>query len=76
VLFVALLIAYPWQILSVGSVIYLLSLPLGWKSFRDQQRDFVSRTQTMDESRPASTVERFSQGDLHSSQDNRPTHLN
>jgi len=38
---VAVLIGYPWHILSVGSVIYLLSLPLGWKSYRDQEREFV-----------------------------------
>jgi CDP-diacylglycerol--serine O-phosphatidyltransferase len=34
VFFVALLIGYPWHILSAGSVLYLLSLPLGWKSYR------------------------------------------
>jgi CDP-diacylglycerol--serine O-phosphatidyltransferase len=38
VFFVALLIGYPWHILSVGSVLYLLSLPAGWKSYRDHAR--------------------------------------
>ena len=38
VFFIALLIGYPWHILSCGSVLYLLSLPLGWKSYRDQER--------------------------------------
>jgi CDP-diacylglycerol--serine O-phosphatidyltransferase len=38
VFFVALLIGYPWHILSAGSVIYLISLPLGWKSYRDHAR--------------------------------------
>jgi CDP-diacylglycerol---serine O-phosphatidyltransferase len=38
IFFIALLIGYPWSILSVGSVLYLLSLPLGWKSYRDQAR--------------------------------------
>ena len=38
VFFIALLISYPWHILSFGSVLYLLSLPLGWKSYRDQER--------------------------------------
>ena len=32
------LIGYPWHILSAGSVLYLLSLPLGWKSYRDHKR--------------------------------------
>lgn len=38
IFFIALLIGYPWYILSVGSVLYLLSLPLGWRSYRDQAR--------------------------------------
>lgn len=37
VFFIALLIGYPWHILSIGSVLYLASLPLGWKSYRDQK---------------------------------------
>src|SRR5262249_6948820 len=38
IFFIALLIGYPWHILSAGSVLYLLSLPLGWKTYRDQAR--------------------------------------
>src|SRR5215468_1092617 len=38
IFFIALLIGYPWHILSAGSVLYLLSLPMGWKSYRDQKR--------------------------------------
>jgi CDP-diacylglycerol--serine O-phosphatidyltransferase len=38
ILFIALLIGYPWYILTIGSVLYLLSLPLGWKSYRDHAR--------------------------------------
>jgi CDP-diacylglycerol--serine O-phosphatidyltransferase len=34
VLFVALLIAYPWIILTIGTIGYLASLPLGWVSYR------------------------------------------
>src|SRR6202040_3053553 len=36
IFFIALLIGYPWHILSTGSVLYLLSLPAGGKSYRDQ----------------------------------------
>jgi CDP-diacylglycerol--serine O-phosphatidyltransferase len=40
VLFVALLVSYPWHVLSVGTVIYLACLPLGWWSHqRYQQAD-------------------------------------
>src|SRR4051812_34498403 len=38
VLFVALLIGYPWHMLSVISIAYLASLPFGWRSYRDQER--------------------------------------
>lgn len=38
IFFIALLIAYPWYILSAGSVLYLFSLPLGFKSYRDHAR--------------------------------------
>jgi CDP-diacylglycerol--serine O-phosphatidyltransferase len=40
IFFIALLISYPWYILSAGSILYLLSLPLGWKSYRDQKRAY------------------------------------
>src|SRR6201992_1823738 len=38
IFFIALLIGYPWHILSAGSVLYLLTLPLGWNSYRDHRR--------------------------------------
>ena len=42
IFFIALLISYPWYILSAGSVLYLVSLPMGWKSYRDQARAFAA----------------------------------
>jgi CDP-diacylglycerol---serine O-phosphatidyltransferase len=38
VLFFALLIAYPWWVLSIGTVAYLACLPLGWHSYREYRR--------------------------------------
>ena len=38
VLFFALLIAYPWAVLSIGTLIYLASLPVGWLSHRGYVR--------------------------------------
>ena len=38
VLFVAMLIAYPWIILTVGTLGYLASLPFGWLSYRGYER--------------------------------------
>ena len=34
VLFFALLISYPWEVLTIGTVLYLMTLPLGWLSYR------------------------------------------
>ena len=38
VLFFALLISYPWEVLTIGTVIYLATLPLGWLSYRSALR--------------------------------------
>ena len=44
VFFIALLIGFPWHIMSICSVAFLLSLPLGWKSYRDRERKEASDT--------------------------------
>ncbi len=38
VFFIALLIGYPWQKLSIMTVMSLPAMPAGWKSYRDPQR--------------------------------------
>jgi CDP-diacylglycerol---serine O-phosphatidyltransferase len=38
VLFFALLISYPWAVLTIGTIMYLVSLPLGWWSYREIKR--------------------------------------
>jgi CDP-diacylglycerol--serine O-phosphatidyltransferase len=38
VLFFALLVSYPWEVLTVGTIGYLASLPFGWLSYRDYER--------------------------------------
>ena len=38
VLFVALLLAYPWILLTAGTLAYLVSLPFGWLSYRGYER--------------------------------------
>jgi CDP-diacylglycerol---serine O-phosphatidyltransferase len=38
VLFFALLISYPWIVLTTGTLIYLGSLPFGWLSYRNYER--------------------------------------
>ncbi len=36
--FFALLLSYPWEVLTVGTLGYLASLPLGWLSYRNYER--------------------------------------
>jgi CDP-diacylglycerol---serine O-phosphatidyltransferase len=38
VMCVALLIAYPWILLTAGTLVYLVSLPFGWVSYRGYER--------------------------------------
>ena len=38
VLFFALLIAYPWWVLSIGTLCYLAGLPLSWRSYEAHER--------------------------------------
>jgi len=38
VLFFALLISYPWAVLTIGTLAYLGCLPFGWLSYREYQR--------------------------------------
>jgi CDP-diacylglycerol---serine O-phosphatidyltransferase len=38
VLFVALLLSYPWYVLTIGSLAYIASLPFGWMSYRQHMR--------------------------------------
>lgn len=35
---VALLISYPWHLLSAVTIAFLVCLPIGWKSYRDHER--------------------------------------
>jgi CDP-diacylglycerol--serine O-phosphatidyltransferase len=38
VLFFAMLISYPWEVLTIGTLLYLGSLPFGWLSYRRHAR--------------------------------------
>ncbi len=73
VLFVALLVAYPWTILTAGTLAYLVSLPVGWLSYRGYKRR--AREGRM-EAAP-SAVAPITTGVLHSADDDeRPSRLN
>lgn len=34
VVFFALLLSYPWEVLTIGTICYIVSLPIGWLSYR------------------------------------------
>jgi CDP-diacylglycerol---serine O-phosphatidyltransferase len=75
VLFFAMLVSYPWQVLTVGTLAYLACLPLGWLSYREYQRkDATAAAATATGS--ASDAE-FPSGQPGSEPDNdRPARLN
>jgi len=76
VLFVALLMAYPWILLTAGTLAYLVSLPFGWLSYRGyERRSRESKT----EAAPAAAArpEPAAPGIAHSSEnEERPSRLN
>lgn len=76
VFFIALLIGYPWHILSFCSVLYLISLPLGWKSYRDHERIAASAaTATAGSAEPTMAAPAFTPVPSDT-EDERPTRLN
>ncbi|MEA2919632.1 MAG: CDP-diacylglycerol---serine O-phosphatidyltransferase [Bradyrhizobium sp.] len=78
IFFIALLIGYPWHILSACTVAYLLSLPLGWKSYRDQARKAAAAQAVPPaEAPPPSTpVPPFASTGAEPEQGDRPARLN
>jgi CDP-diacylglycerol---serine O-phosphatidyltransferase len=56
IFFIALLISYPWHILLAGSVLYLLALPWGWRSYQRQARAFAAASPApVDVTRPGTS---------------------
>ena len=73
VLFFALLVSYPWQVLTVGTLMYLACLPLGWLSYREYQRKDVAAAADAN----AATTASFPQAAAGDDQDHeRPARLN
>ena len=76
VFFIALLIGYPWHILSACSVLYLLSLPAGWKSYRDQERKLATPAATPADTAPANPAPSLAPVVSDPQADDRPARLN
>lgn len=76
IFFIALLIGYPWHILSAGSVLYLASLPVGWKSYRDHARNLAAATAApAANAAPPSPAPPFAPPVSDAPQDERPDRL-
>jgi CDP-diacylglycerol--serine O-phosphatidyltransferase len=75
ILVVALLISYPWHVLSAGTLLFLCSLPVGWNSYREHERRAAEgagvATGTAAEQAPFTP-----QAPDATPQDNRPQRLN
>ena len=77
VFFIALLIGYPWYILSACTVLYLLSLPAGWKSYRDHERKAAAQAVTPAGVAPSNPAPPFTPTvSSEPAKDDRPTRLN
>ena len=75
VLSIALLIAYPWVLLTAGTLAYLIGLPFGWLSYRGyERRDRESKAEV-----PIAAAPPLAAGAVHSSDndnEDRPSRLN
>jgi CDP-diacylglycerol--serine O-phosphatidyltransferase len=71
---IALLIGYPWHVLSAGTILFLCSLPLGWRSYREYERRAAQVTATASTA-PTQPVP-FTPPAAEATQDNRPQRLN
>jgi CDP-diacylglycerol---serine O-phosphatidyltransferase len=76
VFFIALLIGYPWYILSACTVLYLLSLPAGWKSYRDHERKAAAQAAKPAGVAPTNPAPPFTSTISEPAEDDRPSRLN
>jgi CDP-diacylglycerol--serine O-phosphatidyltransferase len=77
VFFIALLIGYPWHILSACTLLYLFSLPVGWKSYRNHERKAAAaKAGPPADVAPSNPASPFVAAVPEPEQDNRPARLN
>jgi CDP-diacylglycerol--serine O-phosphatidyltransferase len=78
VLFIALLIGYPWLVLTTGTLLYLISLPAGALAYRRQQQRYLdARAAAVPAAQPAApSFQSPIEGGADQQQaDDRPPHL-
>ncbi len=74
VLFFAVLVSYPWETLSVGTLAYLCALPAGWWSYQQ----YLRKDAVVAETAPGSTPEQSAPlpGEVPAAQNEPPPRLN
>lgn len=76
VLFIAILISYPWHLLTGGSLLYLISLPIGWKSYRDHEHRARAAAASSDAGRQEAAPDFSAPAAAEQDQTDRPSRLN
>ncbi|HWV53879.1 CDP-diacylglycerol--serine O-phosphatidyltransferase [Pseudorhodoplanes sp.] len=80
VLFVALLVSYPWHVLTAGSLLFIASLPLGWWSYRQYMRRDAEAAAAAKAAHPAvrpqANPSPLPSGLPKTEEDDRPSRLN
>lgn len=74
--FFALLISYPWEVLSLGTVMFLASLPLGWMSYQNHLQKDIQAAAAAAPAPVAATHEADATVVPPDRSDERPTRLN
>jgi len=75
IFFIALLISYPWHILLAGSVLYLLSLPLGLRSYQKQARVYEAASPAAVDVTPPGAAPTLTPNPSEAPRDDRPERL-
>jgi len=76
VLFFALLISYPWEVLTLGTLAYLACLPAGWLSYRNYQRKDAEAAMATAPAAAAGEAPPAPRPPEHGGEDGRPARLN
>lgn len=64
VLFFALLLSFPWEVMSVGTLVFLACLPLGWLAHRRLAREVAAQTAAAEQKESSSTPQVSGKSDL------------
>jgi len=76
IFFIALLVGYPWYMLSICTILYLLSLPAGLRSYRNHERSAAAPATVRADVASSNPTAPFAPRPSEPDKDDRPTRLN